>query len=385
MTKMNWGLIGGGEGSQIGAAHRIAAGLDGAFQLAAGALDIDPARARDYAVRLGISADRAYGDWREMLDGERARPDRVALVTVATPNNSHFAITKAFLQAGFDVLCEKPLTTTIEEAEEIVRVARDSGRICAVNYGYSGYALARHARAMIARGDLGQVRVVVAEFAHGHHANAADADNPRVRWRYDPKLAGVSSILADCGIHALHLTSFLTGQRVTSLSADFASAIAAHELEDDALVAFRMSGGIVGRLWTSAIAVGRMHGLSIQVFGEKGGLRWHQEQPNQLYWTPVGGSTSIIDRGAAGLSPEADRASRLAIGHAEGLFGAFGNIYADLADVLRARNSGIRPNPLALSYPTAEDGFCGVAAVHAAVASAKANSAWVDVASSFIR
>jgi predicted dehydrogenase len=375
---MNWGLIGGGEGSQIGATHRIAAGLDGEFQLAAGALDIDATRAREYALRLGIAKDRAYGDWREMLEAERSRPDRVALVTVATPNSSHFEITRAFLQAGFHVLCEKPLTTTLEEAEEIVRTARSNGRICAVNYGYSGYALVRHARAMVARGDLGKIRVVVAEFAHGHHANAAEADNPRVRWRYDPKLAGISSIVADCGIHALHLATFITGQQLQSLSADFASTIPGRALEDDALIAFRMSGGAVGRLWTSAIAVGRMHGLSIEVFGEQGGLRWAQEQPNQLYWTPVGGNISIIDRGVTGISPEADRASRVTVGHAEGFFGAFGNIYADLAEQLHAIREQRTPNPLALSCPTAEDGSHSIAAVQAAVASAKARGAWVD-------
>jgi predicted dehydrogenase len=376
--KMNWGLIGGGEGSQIGATHRIAAGLDGAFQLAAGALDVEPARAREYAMRLGIARDRAYGDWREMLDGEKSRPDRVALVTVATPNSSHFEITRAFLRAGFDVLCEKPLTTTVEEADEIVRTAREHGRICAVNYGYSGYALVRHARAMVARGDLGRIRVVVTEFAHGHHADAADAANPRVRWRYDPALAGISSIVADCGIHALHLASFICGQQIVSLAADFVSTIAGRELEDDALIAFRMTGGAVGRLWTSAIAVGRMHGLSIQVFGEKGGLRWQQEQPNQLYWTPVGRSTSIIERGVAGLSAQADRASRVTVGHAEGFFGAFGNIYADLAERLRANQEGRQPDPLALSCPSAEDGLRGVAAVYAAVASAKAGGVWVQ-------
>jgi len=376
--KMNWGMIGGGEDSQIGATNRIAAGLDGAFQLAAGALDVDPARAREYAMRLGVAKDRAYGDWREMLEAERLRSDRVALVTVATPNSSHFEITRAFLRAGFDVLCEKPLTTTLGEAEEIVRTARENGRICAVNYGYSGYALVRHARAMVARGDLGRVRVVVAEFAHGHHANAADAANPRVRWRYDPKLAGASSIVADCGIHALHLATYITGQEIQSLSADFASTIAGRELEDDALVAFRMSGGVVGRLWTSAVAVGRMHGLGVQVFGEKGGLRWAQEQPNQLYWTPVGGGTAVIERGVAGISPEADRASRSPVGHAEGFFAAFGNIYADLAEQLRANSARRKPDPLALSCPTAEDGLRSIAVVQAAVASAKARGAWID-------
>jgi len=378
--RLRWGLIGGGEGSQIGATHRIAAGLDGAFELLAGAVDVDPARARDYALRLGIPAERAYGDWREMLSAERARADRLDLVTVATPNSTHFEITKAFLEAGFDVLCEKPLTTAVRDAVEIVRTARERNRICAVNYGYSGYALVRHARAMVARGDLGNIRVVVAEFAHGHHANAADADNPRVRWRYDRKLAGVSSILADCGIHALHMACFITGQELRSLAADFASTVPGRELEDDALVAFRMSGGAVGRLWTSAIAAGRMHGLGIQVFGEKGGLRWQQERPNQLQWTPAGGATSVIERGVAGLSPEADRASRVTVGHAEGFFGAFANIYADLAELLRARREGRYPSPLACSYPTAEDGLRGIAAVHAAVASARARGAWVDVA-----
>jgi len=279
------------------------------------------------------------------------------------------------------VLCEKPLTTTVEDAEIIVRTAREHRRICAVNYGYSGYALVRHARAMIARGDLGKIRVVVAEFAHGHHANAADADNPRIRWRYDPKLAGSSSVLADCGIHALHLACFITGQQVQSLSADFSSNVTGRELEDDALLAFRMSGGVVGRLWTSAIAVGRMHGLTIQVFGEKGGLRWWQEQPNQLYWTPVGGGTSIIERGIAGLSPEADRASRVPVGHAEGFVGAFANIYSDIAELLHANKERRRPSALALSYPTAEDGLRSIAAVHAAVTSAKSRGAWVDVPS----
>ena len=375
---LEWGLIGGGEGSQIGPAHRIGASLEGAFELRAGALDADPTRGREFAIRLGIARDRAYRDWREMLDGEQSRPDRLALVTVATPNSTHFEIARAFLSAGFDVLCEKPLTTTVAEAAELVRIARERGRVCAVNYCYSGYPLVRHARAMVARGDLGRIRAVVAEFAHGHHADAAEADNPRIRWRYDPKLAGVSSVFADCGIHALHMACFIAGQEVEALSADFASTVAERKLEDDALIAFRMSGGAVGRLWSSAIAVGRMHGLGIQVFGERGGLRWHQESPNQLYWTPVGAATTILERGAAGLSAEAARGSRVAVGHVEGFLGAVGNIYSDLAEVLMARRGGRVPNALALSYPTAEDGLRSVAAVHAAAASATARGSWVS-------
>ena len=378
MKKLNWGMIGGGQGSQIGPAHRLGAGLDGAFDFVAGALDHRPAEGRAYARSLGIADDRAYGDWRDMLAGERDRDDRCDLVTVATPNATHFEITKAFLEAGFNVLCEKPMTMTVEEGEEIVRVSQDAGRICAVNYGYTGYSLVRHMRAMVARGDLGKLRVIVAEFAHGHHADAADAENPRVRWRYDPEQAGVSAQFADCGIHALHMASFVASDEVEKLSADFTSTIPSRELEDDAMVNFRMDGGTVGRLWTSSVAVGRMHGLTLQVFGEKGGLRWAQEQPNQLLWTTTGGRNQIIERGEAGLSPEADRASRVTIGHAEGMPLAFANIYADLAEVIRATREGRPPDPAATLYPKAEDGLRSMAAVHASVASAKADGAWVD-------
>jgi len=378
MDKLRWGMIGGGEGSQIGPAHRLGSGLDGAFAFVAGALDHRPDVGRAYAQRLGIAADRAYGDWREMLASESGRADRIDLVTVATPNATHFEITAAFLEAGFNVLCEKPMTMTVEEGEQIVRLARETGSICAVNYGYSGYSLVRHMRAMVARGELGRARLVVAEFAHGHHADAADADNPRVRWRYDPAQAGVSAQVADAGIHALHLACFVTGQEVTRLSADFASCIESRALEDDAMVNFRMDGGAVGRLWTSSVAIGKQHGLAIQVFGEKGGLRWAQEQPNQLYWTPLGGRTEIIERGEAGLSPEADRTSRLTIGHAEGMALAFANIYTDLAEAIRARQEGRAPDPAADHYPRAEDGLRSMAAVHAAVASADDAGTWVD-------
>ncbi len=378
MKKLSWGMIGGGEGSQIGPAHRLGAAVTGKFDFVAGALDHRPEEGRTFAKTLGIADARAYGDWREMLAGERDRRDRIDLVTVATPNATHFEITKAFLEAGFHVLCEKPMTMTVEEGEEIVRVARSVNKMCGVNYGYSGYPLVRHMRAMVARGDLGTIRLIVAEFSHGHHADAADADNPRVRWRYDPAQAGVSAQFADCGIHVLHMASFVASDEVERLSADFASTIPSRELEDDAMVNFRMQSGAVGRLWTSSVAVGRMHGLTLQVFGEKGGLRWAQEQPNQLSWTPTGGRSQTIERGEAGLSPEADRASRVTIGHPEGMPLAFSNIYADLAEVIGATKEGRTPDPAANLFPKAEDGLRSMAAVHAAVASANADGAWTD-------
>ncbi|NHB75861.1 Gfo/Idh/MocA family protein [Rhodobacter calidifons] len=370
MAKLNWGMIGGGEGSQIGPAHRLGAQADGHFAFVAGALDHRPEAGRAYAQRLGIAPDRAYGDWKEMLEGERSRADRIDLVTVATPNSTHYEITRAFLEAGFHVLCEKPMTMTVEEGEDITRIAERTGRICAVNYCYSAYPMVRQARAMVRAGDIGKVRLVVTNFSHGHHADATDADNPRVRWRYDPAMAGVSGQFADCGIHALHMASFICDDEVEKLSADFASTIPSRQLEDDAMVNFRMSRGTVGRLWTSSVAIGRQHGFDIQVFGETGGLRWHSEQPNQLIYTPVGGRTQIIEKGEAGLYDEARRLSRVAIAHPEGFPLAVANIYCDLADAIRGEARD--------GLPLAPAGVRSMAAVHAAVASARAGGTWVD-------
>ena len=370
MTKLKWGMVGGGEGSQIGPAHRLGALADGHFEFAAGALDHRPEVGRAYAQKLGIAEDRAYGDWTEMLDGEKDRADRIDLVTVATPNATHFEITKAFLEAGFNVLCEKPMTMTVEEGEEIVRVAEKSGKICAVNYCYSAYPMVRQARAMVRAGEIGKVRLVVTAFSHGHHGDATDADNPRVRWRYDPTMAGISGQFADCGIHALHMASFICDDEVERLSADFASTIASRVLEDDAMVNFRMAGGTVGRLWTSSVAIGRQHGFEIQIFGETGGLRWTSEQPNQLIYTPVGGRTQIIEKGEAGLHKDAQRLSRVAIAHPEGFPLAVANIYCDLSDAIRGE---VRDG-----LPNASDGVRSMAAVFAAVASAKDGGKWKD-------
>ena len=378
MSNLNWGLVGGGRGSQIGPAHRLGARLDGSFNFVAAALDHRPEEARSYGIELGLDQSRSYRSWQEMLAGEVKRDDRIELVTVATPNSSHYEISKEFLKAGFHVLCEKPLTMTVEEANDLVEISKVYGKICAVNYGYSGYSLVRHMRAMVARGDIGNVRMVFTEFAHGHHADAADADNPRIRWRYDPQQIGVSAQFADCGIHALHLATFITGQRVEKLSADLVSLIGSRQLEDDAMVNFRMSGGTVGRLWTSACALGRQHGLGIQVFGETGGLRWTQEQPNQLYYMPLNGRSTIIERGEADLSPEADRSSRVTIGHAEGMPLAFANIYKELSEAISTDKLGHAVADTSL-LPLANDGAESIKAIYAVAKSGKLNGAWVDL------
>ena len=376
--RLRWGLIGGGLGSQIGEPHRIAARMDDLFTLTAGALDVNPAKGRAFAAELGIADDRAYGTWRDMFEGERGRADRVDLVTIATPNVTHYEIARTFLEGGFDVLCEKPLTLDVSHAEDLVRIAAQHRRVCAVNFGFSGYPMVRQARAMVRAGDLGRIRVVVAEFAHGFHYDANDADNPRIRWRYDPKQAGGSAVLADAGIHALHMACYILGQSIEALSAHFQSNVAGRQLEDDALLAIRFSEGTVGRLWTSAVAIGQMHGLNIRVFGEKGGLRWNQEQPNQLVWTPAAQYLRTLERGGEGLYPAATRGSRITVGHVEGMLEAFGNIYRDLHAVITTPRS--RGSSVAFEHPpSAEAGLEMVRAVNAAVASAKNGSCWTVV------
>jgi predicted dehydrogenase len=370
MTKLKWGMIGGGEGSQIGPAHRLGALADGLFEFSAAALDHRPDVGRTYAKSLGISEDRAYGDWKEMLTREKNREDRIDLVTVATPNSTHFEITKSFLEAGFNVLCEKPMTMTVDEGEEIVKIARKSGKLCTVNYCYTAYPMVRQARDMVQNGELGKIRLIVTNFSHGHHGNAEDANNPRVRWRYDPQMAGVSGQFADCGIHALHMASFIGNDEVESVSADFASTIKGRELEDDAMVNFRMSSGIVGRLWTSSVAIGRQHGFDIQVFGEKAGLKWKSEHPNQLIYSKVGNRTEIIEKGENNLCEDALRLSRVAIAHPEGFPLAVANIYVDIAATLKGDKRA--------NLPTASDGLRSMAAVYSATESAKNNGKWTD-------
>lgn len=377
MAKLKWALIGGGEGSQIGPAHRLGALADGHFDLVAGALDHRPEAGRAFAQSLGIAPDRAYGDWRELLAAEQGRPDRPDLVTVATPNATHYEITRALLSAGFHVLCEKPMTVTVDEGEDLLRLSRSTGRLCAVNYCYSAYPMVRQARAMVRAGELGRIRLVVTNFSHGHHGDATDAENPRVRWRYDPAQAGVSGQFADCGIHALHMASFICDDEVERLSADFASTIPSRQLEDDAMVNFRLSRGTVGRLWTSSVAIGRQHGFDVQIFGETGGLRWASEQPNQLIHTPVGGRTQIMEKGEAGLCDEARRLSRVAIAHPEGFPLAVANIYCELADAIRGTPRD--------GLPGAENGLRSIAAVHAAVASARQGGAWVEARPPMLR
>ncbi|MCY3879225.1 MAG: Gfo/Idh/MocA family oxidoreductase [Rhodobacteraceae bacterium] len=377
MTGLSWGLVGGGEGSQIGFTHRAGAELDRKFRLAAGAFDIQPTRSRAFGAGLGLNPKRVYGDWREMLAAETRRQDRLDLVTVATPNASHFEIASAFLNAGFHVLCEKPLTTTRETARQLSEIAAASGRICAVNFGYTGYPMVRQMRGMVQRGELGDLRLIKSEFAAGFLADTEIDKNPRVGWRFDPEKAGVSFVMADMGSHALHMATFVTGRNVSRICADFANGVAGRRLEDDAWVAFRLQGGIIGRLWVSGVALGRTHGLTFQLFGSKGGLSWKQEHPEQLQWTPLGEATRILERGSPHLHAEAQRANRITEGHPEGMVLAFANIYRDLAEAIASDQLEHSTDSANWAFPDVEEGRHMVDAVCAAAESSAEGCRWL--------
>lgn len=379
MDRLRWGIVGGGEGSQIGFTHRAGAELDRKFSLAAGAFDIKPERSRAFGAALGVDCERVYGDWKEMLAAESARSDRLDLVTVATPNNTHYEIASAFLKAGFHVFCEKPLTTDRETARELERTATELNRICAVNFGYTGHPLVRQMRTMALAGELGKLRLVKAEFAGGFLSDADNDENPRVRWRFDPEQAGPSCVMADMGCHAMHLACFVTGQSISSLAADFAHCVPGRQLEDDAWVAFRLSDGAIGRLWVSGVAIGRTHGLTLQVFGEKGGMAWQHEHPEQLLWTPFGGATQMLERGGSGLSEAARRANRVNEGSPEGVVLAFSNIYRDLAEIITAEHGGKTCSSLAMDYPDVASGRHMVDVVCTAVESSASGGCWLDV------
>ncbi|MCR9195372.1 MAG: Gfo/Idh/MocA family oxidoreductase [Hyphomonas sp.] len=379
MDALRWGMIGGGKGSQIGALHRYAAALDGKYQLVAGAFDHREQQSIEFGESLGLGSDRAYATWQTFLEAESSRPDPVQLVTVATPNNSHFEITRAFLEAGFHVLCEKPLTMTVEEAETLASISSATQRLCAVNYGYSGYPLVREMKALIEQGKIGAVRLVVCNFAHGHHAGIENESNPRVRWRYNPKIAGVSGQFVDCGIHALHLACFVTGLEVASLSADLVSLVPDRELEDDAMVNVRFASNAIGRIWTSSVAIGRQQGLEIQVFGSEGGVQWRQEQPNQLLLTRQGQRTSIVERGDPHISSSSARSNRITVGHSEGIIEAFANIYVGIAEVIAQGIGADREALSRLHLPTVWDGLESMRAVSAAVHSSQSGGAWIEV------
>lgn len=380
LGRLRVGMVGGGRNAFIGAVHRMALRLDDLIALTAGALSSDPENARLSGVELGLAPDRIYSDYREMAAREAARPDGIEAVIIVTPNHLHHPVAKAFLEAGIDVICDKPLSTTLDEAKELVALTRAKNLVFAVTLNNTGYPMVRQAREMIAAGELGDLRVVHASYIQDWLTNSIDADGQKqAEWRTDPARAGASACLADIGVHAHNLALFVTQLDLAEVSADLSTFVPGRRLDDNAHVMMRFAGGARGVLTASQVAVGNLNNLSLKVFGTKAGLEWAGETPEVLRFTPYGEPTRILVRGGPANTDEARRGSRMPAGHPEGYVEGFANLYRDAAELVAARRAGRAPNPAALAAtPDVADGARGVVFIEASVESAKNNGAWTS-------
>ena len=381
-TPIRYGMVGGGQGAFIGGVHRIAARIDGEFRLVAGALSSDPDRAAKSGAELGLDRDRSYSSFQEMAEREAARPDGIEAVAIVTPNHMHFPAAKAFLEAGIHVICDKPLTSTLEDAKTLAHIAEKSGKLFVLTHNYTGYPMVRQARAMVEEGLLGEIRVVHAEYPQDWLTEAVESK--QAAWRTDPKKSGAGGATGDIGTHAYNLARFVSGFELDSLSADLSAFVPGRVLDDNAhvLLRFRSRGGAPaarGMLWASQVAPGNENALKLRVYGSKGGLEWQQEQPNHLWFTPFGEAKRLITRNGAGAGAAAARVSRVPGGHPEGYLEAFATIYAEAARAIRARRAGGSTLPADVVFPTVQDGVEGVAFVEACVNSSRNDGAWTKL------
>lgn len=374
MEPIRLGMVGGGQGAFIGGVHRIAARLDGAFSLVAGALSSDPVRAQASATELGIA--RSYADFRQMAQREARRTDGIEAVAIVTPNHMHAGPAIEFLKRGIHVICDKPLTATMAEAKKLAKAAESANALFILTHNYTGYPLIRQARAMVARGDLGAIRLVQVEYVQDWLTQ--EVHNKQAEWRTDPARSGLGGALGDIGTHAYNLAAFVAGMEPEQLAADTSSFVPGRALDDNAHVMLRYAGGAKGMLWASQVAPGHENGLRLRIYGDKGGLEWGQENPNQLWFTPFGEPKRLLTRNGAGVGPEAQRVSRIPGGHPEGYLEAFATIYTEAAQAIRAHQAGL-PAPEGVIYPTLADGLKGMRFVEACVQSARRNSGWVTL------
>lgn len=375
--RIRYAMVGGGQGAFIGAVHRLAARMDDEYELVAGALSSDPARARASAAEIGLPDERAYGSFAELFERESRRPDAIEVVAIVTPNHMHFPVADMALRHGFHVICDKPLTTASSDAAGLMKLAKETGLVFAVTYNYTGYPMVRQGRAMVARGEIGDVRVVQVEYPQAWLTELIEATGQKqAAWRTDPARSGTGGCVGDIGTHAFNLATFVTGLRPQAVLADLSTFVAGRKLDDNVHVLLRFEGGARGMLWASQVAPGNENGLRIRVFGSKGGLEWAQEDPNYLWFTPLGQPQRRITRGGDGASPEAARVTRTPFGHPEGYLEGFANIYCEVARAIRAHREK-RPVDPEVIYPTIEDGALGVRFIEAAVDSSKRGSIWV--------
>jgi predicted dehydrogenase len=374
--RIRLGMVGGGEGAFIGAVHRMAARLDDHYLLTAGALSSTPEKAIQSGTALGLDPERIYGDFREMARREARRKDGIEAVAIVTPNHMHAPVAAAFLKAGIHVICDKPLTTTLKAAHKLAALARSSGCIFAVTHNYTGYPMVRHARAMVAAGELGDIRIVQVEYAQDWlTTKLEDTGQKQAGWRTDPARAGAGGCIGDIGTHAYNLADYITGLQVTEISAELTSFVEGRALDDNVQILLRYANGARGMLWSSQVAPGNENALRIRVYGAKGGLEWQQEHPNQLKWSPLGEATRMIARGTAAANAAAARVTRIPSGHPEGYLEGFATIYSEVAHAIRAARTGKKPGP-EVYFPTIEDGVKGVAFIEAAIRSSAKGTRW---------
>ncbi|WP_416435010.1 Gfo/Idh/MocA family protein [Priestia megaterium] len=375
---IRWAMVGGGKGGQIGYIHRSAALRDNNFQLVAGAFDIDPARGKDFGVNLHVDPERCYPNYETMFEEETKRKDGIQAVSIATPNGTHFEITKAALHAGLHVVCEKPLCFTSKEAEELEILAKKKNRVVGVTYGYAGHQMIEQARQMIANGDLGEIRIVKMQFAHGFHSSAVEEGNASTKWRVDPKVAGPSYVLGDVGTHPLYLSEvMLPNLKIKKLMCSRQSFVESRApLEDNAFTIMEYDNGAVGTVWSSCVNAGSMHGQTIRVIGSKASIEWWDEHPNQLRYEIQGKPAQVLDRGMDYLYPEALVDDRIGGGHPEGLFEGWSNLYTRFALAMDAADRGETLENM--WYPDIKAGVEGVRWVENCVRSADNGAVWVE-------
>ncbi len=366
MARLKLGMVGGGQGAFIGAVHRIAARIDDEWELVAGALSSTPEKSKASGAELGLDPDRCYDSYEEMAQAEAARTDGIDAVAIVTPNHMHAGPAIAFLNAGINVICDKPLSNDMVGAQSIAEAVRASGKHFILTHNYTGYPLIRQARDMIASGQLGTIRMVAAEYIQDWLTE--EVHNKQADWRTDPKRSGAGGCIGDIGTHAFNLAQFVTGLEVETISAELTSFVAGRQVDDNVTARFRFKGGAKGTLWASQVAVGHENGLSLRVYGDKGGITWHQENPNVMTYTPFGQPKQLLTRG--GAAPiGAEQSLRVPPGHPEGYLEGFATIYKEAADIIRGKAGAMAPG--------IEDGLTGMRFIQAAIESSTQNGDWI--------
>ena len=373
-------MVGGGRGAFIGAVHRIAANMDGQIELVCGAFSADPEKSKASGADLFLPPERCYGNFEEMIKGEAGRADRMDFLSIVTPNHVHFPPAKMALENGFHVLSDKPATFDLSEAKQLASLVNKTGLLYGLTHNYTGYPLVKEARELVRTGKLGKLRKIVVEYPQGWLATPIEeAGQKQASWRTDPKRSGAGGCVGDIGTHAENLAEYISGLKIAELAADITSFVEGRALDDDANVLLRFEGGAKGVLHCSQISVGEENNINIRVYGEKGGLEWHQKEPNTMLLKWLDKPMEIYRTANGYLSKAAAAASRTPPAHPEGYLEAFANTYRNFAAHIRAKLDGKEPDPLVLDYPKIADGVRGMAFIEAVVASSKRNAAWTKL------